>query len=120
MDRKTLIAGLKAYRDIEARIAQKRTFAQEAGDPAPYEREIETLRQVKRDMTCCVNALPEKEGASIWEHYIMGETWVRVARKHRYSERHIRNIAARGLEKLGPIVERYPAVVTFCEAHTGA
>ena len=119
MDRKTLVAGLKACGRIERRIEQKRAFARETGDPEPYEREIESLRRIKRDMTRCVSGLPELECAAVWEHFVTGDSWKRVARRHSYSERQMRNIGARGLGKLGAAFDRLPDIAAFCEAHRG-
>ena len=117
MDRKTLVSGLKACGSIERRIAQKRALARESGEFERYEREIEALSGIRRDMTRCIGDLSELECAAVWEHFVTGDTWERVAMRHYYSERQMRNIGARGLGKLGAAFDRLPAIAAFCEAH---
>ena len=99
MKRKTVKAALTAYRGIEDEIRQKLQFAQETGEEQ-YEREAAELRTAKLEIIGALNALPQKERNALWYHYIKGWTWTRVAAKCAYSDRQIRNIANKGLDRL--------------------
>lgn len=116
MDRKTVIAGLKAYKRIEDDIRHKELFASEVEDGAQYLKEAEKLRKVKREMIRCMNDLPQLERDCVWSHYIKGDMWVRISQKYAYSERQIRNISNRGIDHLGKSLSRRPDVVRFCRA----
>lgn len=116
MDRKTVTAGLRAYKRIESDIKQKMLFAREAGEGGEFEREAEELRKIKREIIRCLNELPQLERDCVWSHYIKGERWVWICRKHAYSERQIRNISARGLDRLGEAFSQRQKVARFCEA----
>lgn len=115
MDRETVKAGLRGYRHIGEDIRQKQAFAEETGEKEQYEREIRELQAVRREMVRCLNELPTVERDCIWRHYVMGEMWVRICRKYAYSERQIRNISNRGLERLGKALKKSPAAARFCE-----
>lgn len=115
MDRKTVIAGLRAYRSIESDIRQKMVFAQEAEEGGEYEKEAAVLRRVKQGMIRCLNDLPQLERDCIWEHYVRGQKWVWICQKHTYSERQIRNISNRGLDRLGKAFSKRPELARFCE-----
>lgn len=115
MKRKTVIAGLRAYRGIENDIRQKMLFAKESGEGGEYEREAEELCRIKRGIIRCLNDLPQMERDCLWSHYVKGEMWVRICQKHAYSERQIRNISARGLDRLGSAFSRQPELARFCE-----
>ena len=116
MDRKIVIAGLKAYKSIEEDAKQKELFAAEVEDGKQYLKEAEKLRKVKREMIRCMNDLPQLERDCVWSHYIKGEMWVRICQKYAYSERQIRNISNRGIDHLGRSFSRRPDVVRFCRA----
>ena len=118
MDRKIVIAGLKAYRGIEHEISRKMLFAQETNDES-YEREAETLRKIKQEIIRCLNDLPQLERDCLWEHYVRSELWVRICRKYAYSERQIRNISNRGLDRLGRAISERPELVQFCKTMAG-
>ena len=115
MERKTVIAGLRAYRSIESDIRQKMLFAKEAGEGGEYEKEAAALGRVKRAMIRCLNDLPQLERDCLWEHYVKGELWVRICQKHAYSDRQIRNISNRGLDRLGKAFSKRPELARFCE-----
>lgn len=115
MERKTVIAGLRAYRSIESDIRQKMLFAKEAGECGEYKKEAAALGRVKRAMIRCLNDLPQLERDCLWEHYVKGELWVRICQKHAYSERQIRNISNRGLDRLGKSFSKRPELARFCE-----
>ena len=115
MNRKMVIAGLKAYKGIEHEISRKMLFAQETDD-ANYEREAEALRKIKQDIIRCLNDLPQLERDCLWEHYVKNELWVRICRKYAYSERQIRNISNRGLDRLGRAISERPDLMQFCKA----
>lgn len=115
MERKTVIAGLRAYKSVERDIKQKMIFAKEAEEGGEYEREADMLRRVKQGMIRCLNDLPQLERDCIWEHYVKGELWVRICQKHAYSERQIRNISNRGLNRLGKAFSSRPELARFCE-----
>lgn len=114
MERKTVIAGLRAYKDIENDIQQKMLFAKEAGEGGAYEKEAAMLRRVKLGMIQCLNDLPQLERECIWEHYVKGKLWVWICQKHAYSERQIRNISNRGLNRLGKAFSGRPELARFC------
>lgn len=120
MDRRTVIAGLKAYKRIEADIQHKELFAAEVEDGAQYLKEAEKLRKVKREIIKCMNDLPQLERDCIWSHYIKGEMWVRISQKYAYSERQIRNISNRGIDRLGKAFSRRSDVVQFCRSSVDA
>lgn len=121
MDRKTVVAGLKAYKGIEDDIKSKLRFAREIDkDRAKYKKEVEELRCVRRDMIRCLNDLPQLERECIWDHYIMGHVWLRISQKRNYSEKQIRNIANRGLERLGKSFSGLPRLVKFCRSAEGS
>lgn len=115
MNRKTVTAGLKAIKSIDASIARKVAFACDLGMDE-YQDEAERLREIKREMLRCLNELPERGAEYIWRHYIKGEPWAMVCQRSGYSERQIRNIAARGLDTLAESFEAIPHVVRFCES----
>ena len=115
MDRKTVIAGLRAYRSIEQGIKQKMLFAQEVEEGGKYEREADELRKVKQGIIQCLNDLKQMERDCIWEHYIRGTLWVWICQKHAYSEKQIRNISNRGLDRLGKAFSERPELVRFCQ-----
>ncbi len=119
MERKTVIAGLRAYRGIENAINQKMVFAEETEERGKYEREASELRRVKSGILQCLNELPQMERDCLWRHYIKGEVWVRICQKYAYSERQIRNISNRGLIRLGIIFSGIPELVRFCEQSEG-
>ena len=114
MERKTVIAGLRAYKGIEDDVRQKIAYAGEVEDGETYLREAEDLRHIRREIIRCMNELPQLERDCIWRHYIHTEKWVWICRKYAYSERQIRNISNRGLERLGRAFEKQPAVAAFC------
>ena len=120
MNRKTVIAGLRAYKRIEEDIRHKELFASEVEDGARYLAEAEKLRKVKREIIRCLNELPQLERDCIWSHYIKGDFWVRICQKYAYSERQIRNISNRGIDCLGKAFSRRPDVERFCRASEGA
>lgn len=113
MDRLTVKAGLRAYKHIDEDIRQKLEFAKAAEDGKQYEREAEELRKVKREFIRCLNELPQLERDCIWRHYVNGEMWVRISTKYAYSERQIRNIAVRGLDRLGKGISRRAVLKRF-------
>ena len=115
MNRETAKGGLRAYRHIGEDIRQKQAFAEETGEKAQYEREAAELQTVKREMVRCLNKLPTLERDCIWRHYVLGEMWVRICRKYAYSERQIRNISNRGLDRLAAELKKSPAAARFCE-----
>lgn len=114
MERQTVIAGLKAYRGIEEAIQHKLMFAEEAGDGDQFRQEAEELRRVKKEIIQCLNELPPLEFKAVWYHYIRGEVWAWVSRKCAYSERQIRNISRKGLDRLSGAFEGSPEVAAFC------
>lgn len=116
MDRKTVIAGLRAYKYIDGNIKSKLLFAQESGEEEKYEREAAELRSVKRKILAGLNELPQLERDCVWRHYIHGERWVRISRKYAYSEKQIRNISGRGLDRLGKAFDQCGEVARFCRA----
>lgn len=121
MDRKAVVAGLKAYKGIEDDIKSKLRFAREIDkDRAKYKKEAEELRCVRREMISCLNALPQLERECIWDHYIMGDIWVRISQKRNYSEKQVRNIANRGLKQLERLFAGQPRLVRFCRSVKGS
>ena len=119
MDRRMVIAGLKAYKGIETDIRHKELFASEVEDGAQYLKEAEKLRRVKREIIKCMNDLPQLERDCIWSHYIKGEMWVRISQKYAYSERQVRNISNRGIDRLGKAFSRRSDLARFCRDAEG-
>ena len=123
MDRKAVIAGLRAYRRIDDEIRRKILYANEldsggGSDGDPYRREANDLRTLKREIIRCLNELHGTGGEAILYHYVKGWAWVRVALKYAYSERQIREIAYRALDRLGQAFDASPAVADFCRRET--
>lgn len=116
MERKTVVAGLRAYKHIEDDIRQKLMFAREAEDDRQLLKEADELRNVRREIIRCLNDLPQLERDCIWRHYIQGERWVRICQKYAYSERQIRNISNRGLNRLGSAFSKRANIRRFCAA----
>ena len=119
MDRKTVIAGLRAYKRIEDDIKHKELFASEVEDGAQYLKEAEKLRRIKREIIRHLNDLPQMERDCIWSHYIKGEMWVRISQKYAYSERQVRNISNRGIDRLGKAFSRRSDLARFCRDAEG-
>lgn len=113
MKRKTVKAALTEWRGIEEEIRQKIQFAQETGEER-YEREAAELRAAKREIISALNALPQKERNALWYHYIKGWTWTRVAAKCAYSDRQIRNISNKGLDRLAKAFRENGTMSAFC------
>ena len=118
MKRKTVKAALTAYRGIEDEIRQKLQFAQETGEKQ-YEREAAELRTAKLEIIGALNALPQKERNALWYHYVKGWTWTRVAAKCAYSDRQIRNIANKGLDRLAKALSKSREASDFCVRSAG-
>jgi DNA-directed RNA polymerase specialized sigma24 family protein len=119
MDRAMVKAGLRAYKGIDEDIGQKLGFAKEDEDGKQYVREAEELRRVKREIIRCLNELPQLERDCIWRHYVNGEMWVRICQKYAYSERQIRNISNRGLDRLGKAFSRRAILRRYCQEAKG-
>ena len=119
-DRQTVRAALEAYRRIEEDIQNKLQFAKEAEEEAEkYASEAEELRTVKREIIRCLNGLPSAERNALYYHYIQGRTWAWVSVKCAYSERQIRNIANRGLDRLSRTFAEVPVMASFCSRIQG-
>lgn len=114
MDRDTVRAGLRAYRLIEEDIESRMELAEDDGDSERCFAEVERLRLIRRRLTECLEELPTLERELIRHHYIERVGWVRLARKYGYTERHVRNIAGRGLDRLSVEVAKDPLVMEFC------
>lgn len=72
------------------------------------------LRAVKQEFTEAMEDLPTLERELIRRHYIEREGWVCLARKYAYTERHVRNIAGWGLDRLGQTIQKSSRLTEFC------
>lgn len=62
---------------------------------------ISELLELRRNVVTALSRLPYTQKDVIWRHYIKGEQWEQIARRHYYSDRQIRNINNQGLDALG-------------------
>lgn len=99
MKRKTVREILTYCRWIEDAIRDYLRLTDETGD-GQYAIFAAQLRAVKLDVISAMNALKQAERNALYYHYIRGQTWVWTANKCNYSERQIRNIANKGIDRL--------------------
>lgn len=119
-DRRTVKAALKAYRQIEGDIAHKLQFAAETEDGERYRHEAAELRTVKTEIIRCLNGLPSTERNALYYHFIKGRTWAWVSARCAYSERQIRNISDRGIDRLVRAFSEAPAMASFLTRMQGS
>lgn len=115
MPQKAVKCALRAFRQIDTDIAAKEEFSKTEGG-SRYAKEAAELKSVKKAIIAALNELPPLERDCIWQHYIRGDSWVRISRKHAYSERQLRNITNRGLQILGKTLLRNEKTRSFCRA----
>jgi DNA-directed RNA polymerase specialized sigma24 family protein len=116
MEREQVRAGLIAYKRIDAEIEwQQKILPEMPEDEQPTCLEqAEKLKRVKKGILLALNGLPFLQRDSIWRHYVLGEQWEYVCRKHSYSERAIRTIANKGLDTLEQVFENNTEIREFC------
>lgn len=112
MCRADVIKALKIFRDAEGELKILRELVL----PEQEKRQEEQLlRQIQEDVSRAINDLPHTEKDAVWSHYVKGQTWAVVRRRHCYSEKQIRNKANNGLQQIGKALETSSAVRTYLQ-----
>lgn len=102
MERFEVICLLRLYRDSDAelRLLEKLELPEEQ-----KRQETELLRQFQQDMSAALNSLEYVQKDSVLSHYVRGQRWELVRRRHSYSEKQTRNISNAGIATLGRLLD---------------
>lgn len=98
MERFEVIQMLRLYRDSEGDI---RTLKKLHIQEEQREQEIALIQKFQNEISVAIKGLDYVQKDAILSHYVRGQKWAIVRRRHCYSEKQIRNISNNGLLALG-------------------
>lgn len=99
MEKQETVQILRMFRASGDEIRMQRRAGSEADGNCRMR--ISELLELRRNVITALSRLPYTQKDVIWRHYVKGEQWQQIARRHCYSDRHIRNINNKGLDALG-------------------
>lgn len=101
LERFEVIQLLRAYRDSEAELRMLEKLDLPENQKS---RDRELLQQFRQDISTALNSLEYAQKDMILSHYVRGQKWEFVRRKHSYSEKQTRNISNAGITTLGKLL----------------
>lgn len=99
MEKQEIIQMLRVFRTSGDEIRMQRRAGSEADGNCRMK--ISELLELRRNVIAALSRLPYTQKDVIWRHYVKGEQWEQIARRHYCSDRQIRNINNKGLDALG-------------------
>lgn len=102
MERFEVIQLLRLYRYADGEI--RTVMRLHISDDQKREK-VDALNRFREEMATAIQSLEYVQKDAILSHYVRGQKWEIVRRRHCYSEKQIRNISNNGLLALGKELE---------------